>query len=52
MKLTNSLDGVEIARLHAATIETLETWIARLRDESAGAFPEKVTAFREAGSSR
>jgi formamidopyrimidine-DNA glycosylase len=47
MKLTRSLDDVEIARLHAATIETLEHWIVRLRDEAAGAFPEKVTAFRE-----
>jgi formamidopyrimidine-DNA glycosylase len=47
MKLTSSLDGGELARLHAATIETLEQWIARLRDECAGAFPEKVTAFRE-----
>jgi formamidopyrimidine-DNA glycosylase len=47
MKLTNSLDEVELARLHAATIATLENWIARLRDECAGAFPEKVTAFRD-----
>ena len=47
MKLTSSLDDTELARLHAATTETLEKWIARLRDESAGAFPEKVTAFRE-----
>jgi formamidopyrimidine-DNA glycosylase len=47
MKLTSSLDDTELARLHAATIVTLETWIARLRDECAGAFPEKVTAFRE-----
>jgi len=47
MKLTSSLDDTELARLHAATIETLEKWIARLRDECAGAFPEKVTAFRE-----
>ena len=33
MKLTSSLDDTELARLHAATIETLEKWIARLRDE-------------------
>ena len=46
MKLTNSLTGEEIARLHDATLRTLETWIVRLRDEAAGAFPEKVTAFR------
>jgi formamidopyrimidine-DNA glycosylase len=47
MKLTNSLDEAELARLHTATIATLEKWIARLRDECAGTFPEKVTAFRE-----
>jgi len=47
MKLTNSLTPEEIARLHDATLRTLETWIVRLRDEAAGAFPEKVTAFRE-----
>jgi formamidopyrimidine-DNA glycosylase len=47
MKLTSALSDAEIARLHAATIRTLETWIARLRDEAAGAFPEKVTAFRD-----
>jgi formamidopyrimidine-DNA glycosylase len=47
MKLTSSLSDEEIARLHASVIETLETWIARLRDEAAGDFPDKVTAFRE-----
>jgi formamidopyrimidine-DNA glycosylase len=47
MKLTSSLSDEEIATLHAATLETLETWIDRLRVESAGAFPEKVTAFRD-----
>jgi formamidopyrimidine-DNA glycosylase len=47
MKLTATLDDEEIARLYAATTSTLERWIRRLRDEAAGAFPEKVTAFRE-----
>jgi formamidopyrimidine-DNA glycosylase len=47
MKLTATLTGEEIARLHAATVGTLEQWIRRLRDESGGAFPEKVSAFRE-----
>jgi formamidopyrimidine-DNA glycosylase len=47
MKLTSSLTNDELAQLHAATRVTLETWTARLRDEAAGAFPEKVTAFRE-----
>jgi formamidopyrimidine-DNA glycosylase len=47
MKLTSSLTDEEIARLHGATLRTLEMWITRLRDEAAGAFPEKVTAFRD-----
>jgi formamidopyrimidine-DNA glycosylase len=47
MKLTGALSDAEIARLHASTIRTLETWIERLRDEAAGSFPEKVTAFHE-----
>jgi formamidopyrimidine-DNA glycosylase len=47
MKLTDSLTDDELERLHDATVETLETWIERLRDEAAGTFPDKVTAFRE-----
>jgi formamidopyrimidine-DNA glycosylase len=47
MKLTSTLADAEVARLHRSTIETLDTWIARLRDENAGAFPDKVTAFHE-----
>jgi formamidopyrimidine-DNA glycosylase len=47
MKLTDTLSDEEIERLHDATIETLETWIERLRDEASGTFPEKVTAFRK-----
>jgi formamidopyrimidine-DNA glycosylase len=47
MKLTSGLNDAEIARLHAATVRTLESWIERLRGEAAGAFPEKVTAFRD-----
>ena len=45
--LTQRLKPEEIARLHAATRETLIDWTARLRAEAAGKFPEKVTAFRE-----
>jgi len=37
----------EIARLYAATRETLADWTTRLRAAAAGGFPEKVTAFRE-----
>ena len=46
LKLTRTLTEDELARLYHATRETLIDWIARLRDEAAGAFPEKVTAFR------
>ena len=47
MKLTSTLTDAEIARLHTSTIGTLAAWIARLRDEHAGAFPDKVTAFHD-----
>jgi formamidopyrimidine-DNA glycosylase len=36
-----------IERLHHATREALVEWTDRLRQQSRGAFPEKVTAFRE-----
>lgn len=44
--MTQKLGEAEIARLYDATRATLVEWIDRLRAESAGAFPEKVTAFR------
>ncbi len=44
--MTAKLTDEEIARLYAATRETLADWTARLRAEAAGGFPEKVTAFR------
>ena len=47
MKLTSSLSHEELSRLHTAVIETLGKWIERLREEAAGDFPDKVTAFRE-----
>jgi formamidopyrimidine-DNA glycosylase len=47
MKLTASLSDTEMERLFTATRRTLELWINRLHEEGAGAFPEKVTAFRE-----
>src|SRR5439155_21194741 len=46
VKLTRQLSEAEIGRLHEATQEVLTEWIARLRAEAAGAFPEGVTAFR------
>jgi formamidopyrimidine-DNA glycosylase len=45
--LTSRLDDEEIARLHAATRAVLTEWTERLRRESEGGWPEKVTAFRE-----
>ncbi len=44
--MTRKLTDSEVGRLHAATRATLAEWIDRLRAESAGEFPEKVTAFR------
>jgi formamidopyrimidine-DNA glycosylase len=45
--LTQKLDSTELQRLHAATRDTLQLWIDRLRSESSETFPEKVTAFRK-----
>lgn len=44
--LTSRLDDDAVRRLHSAIIATLNSWIARLRQEYRGKFPEKVTAFR------
>ncbi|MBS1827518.1 MAG: formamidopyrimidine-DNA glycosylase [Acidobacteria bacterium] len=45
--LTSKITDPEIARLLAATRDTLQHWITELRKEAANAFPEGVTAFRE-----
>lgn len=47
VQLTQKMKPEEIGRLFAAVKETLEEWTERLRGEAKGAFPEKVTAFRE-----
>ncbi len=47
LALTARLNSDEFARLHEAVRRTLLEWTARLRDEAAGQFPRKVTAFRE-----
>jgi formamidopyrimidine-DNA glycosylase len=44
---TTRLSPEEIERLYRAARESLEEWITRLRAESAGKFPEGVTAFRK-----
>jgi formamidopyrimidine-DNA glycosylase len=45
--LTHKLTTAEWQRLYDATRATLQLWIDRLRDETDGAFPENVTAFRK-----
>ncbi len=47
IQMTTNLSDEEIARLFDATRSTLIDWTQRLRDDAAGEFPEKVTAFRE-----
>ena len=46
VKLSQSLDDDEMARLFSATREVLAAWTARLQEEAGVDFPEKVTAFR------
>ena len=46
VKLSQSLDEDEMARLFSATREVLALWTARLQEEAGAGFPEKVTAFR------
>lgn len=45
VSLTQKLSDEELARLYVAVQSTLNEWIARLRSESKGQFPERVTAF-------
>ena len=45
LKLSRSLTDAEFARLYDATRETLQRWVARLREQVGTGFPEKVTAF-------
>jgi formamidopyrimidine-DNA glycosylase len=47
LALTQKLKQEEIERLFAAVRKSLTDWTARLRQETAEEFPEKVTAFRE-----
>ncbi len=46
LAMSDRLDDEAVARLHRATREVLEEWIARLRSQAATEFPDKVTAFR------
>ncbi len=45
--LTSRISDAEMARLLTAIRESLTEWTARLREELGGAWPAKVTAFRE-----
>jgi formamidopyrimidine-DNA glycosylase len=45
--LTHKLEPHEWERLFAATRQTLELWVDRLRAEAEDDFPENVTAFRK-----
>jgi formamidopyrimidine-DNA glycosylase len=46
VKLTSRLADEEITRLHDATRAVLAEWVDRMREQAAGEFPERVTAFR------
>ncbi len=46
IQLTHKLTGLEVEALRHAALEVLAEWTSRLRQEVAGAFPERVTAFR------
>ena len=45
--LTSKLQTADWERLFAATRNTLQVWMDRLRQEASAGFPEKVTAFRD-----
>ena len=45
-RLSRSLSAEELQTLHRSTQAVLREWIERLRAETAGVFPNKVTAFR------
>jgi len=45
--MSTSLDAAGSKRLYEATRAVVDEWTARLRDETSGAFPGKVSAFRD-----
>ena len=47
IQLTHKLSPEQMEALFTAARATLQLWIDRLREEAAGGFPEKVTAFRK-----
>jgi formamidopyrimidine-DNA glycosylase len=44
---TQKLNDAEVERLYRSIQTVLGDWLQRLRDETGGNFPEKVTAFRQ-----
>lgn len=50
VKRTHQLEEHETGRLFEAMRESLREWVQRLREEAAGGFPEKITAFHPAMS--
>ena len=48
LAMTSHLGDEDTRRLYHATLEVLNEWIGRLREEAGAGFPEKVTAFRDA----
>jgi formamidopyrimidine-DNA glycosylase len=45
-RMTSAMTPEEIARLHRASIDTLNRWLDITRKEVGDGFPDKVTAFR------
>ncbi len=45
-QMTQKITESELTGLYTSMRETLSSWTERLREELAGSFPEKVTAFR------
>jgi formamidopyrimidine-DNA glycosylase len=48
LALTGKLSDADVATLFASTRTTLALWIDRLREQTGGKFPQKVTAFHDA----
>ena len=46
VKLTRRLTDEEVEKLFHATQQTLREWTVKLREETEGEFPKRVTAFR------
>lgn len=46
VSMSRRLDDAQVQTLHRATVDVLEEWTTRLREQHPDAFPEKVTAFR------